>query len=99
VTTCSAITHDGVPEVWTTINEYLDLTKDNGFFDLRRSEQNSYWLTETINEQLKNNFYSREDIAALLELNKKAVQNNELSPFAAAGILLERYFSSQPSKQ
>jgi LAO/AO transport system kinase len=95
VTTCSAITHDGVPEVWTTINEYLDLTKDNGFFDLRRSEQNSYWLTETINEQLKNNFYSREDIAALLEQNKKAVQNNELSPFAAAGILLERYFSSQ----
>jgi LAO/AO transport system kinase len=92
VTTCSAITHDGVADVWQIISEYFDLTKNNSFFGLRRSEQNSYWLTETINEQLKNNFYSREDIAALLEQNKKAVQNNEISPFAAATILLKRYF-------
>jgi LAO/AO transport system kinase len=92
VTTCSAITHDGVADVWQIINEYFDLTKENGFFGFRRSEQNSYWLTETINEQLKNNFYSREDIAALLEQNKKAVQNSEISPFAAASILLEKYF-------
>jgi LAO/AO transport system kinase len=92
VTTCSSITHEGVPEVWNTINEYLILTKGNGYFISRRSEQNSYWLTETINEQLKSNFYSREDIAALLEENKKAVQNNELSPFAAASILLKKYF-------
>lgn len=92
VTTCSAITHDGVADIWQIINEYFNLTKNNGFFSLRRSEQNSYWLTETINEQLKNNFYSREDIAALLEQNKKAVQNNEISPFAAATILLKKYF-------
>jgi len=92
VTTCSAVTHDGIAEVWDTINGYFDLTKPNGFFGIRRSEQNSYWLTETINEQLKSNFYSREDIAALLEQNKKAVQNNEISPFAAATILLEKYF-------
>jgi LAO/AO transport system kinase len=92
VTTCSSITHEGVPEVWNTINEYLILTKGNGYFISRRSEQNSYWLTETINEQLKSNFYSREDIAALLEENKKAVQNNEVSPFAAASILLKKYF-------
>lgn len=95
VTTCSAITHDGIPEVWDTLSDYFELTKHNGHFALHRSEQNSYWLTETINEQLKNNFYSREDIAALLEQNKKAVQNNEISPFAAATVLLERYFSSQ----
>ena len=92
VTTCSAVTHDGVADVWQIINEYFSLTKENGFFGIRRSEQNSYWLTETINEQLKNNFYSRDDIAMLLEQNKKAVQNNELSPFAAAGILLRKYF-------
>jgi len=92
VTTCSAVTHDGIADVWQIINEYFDLTKENGFFGIRRSEQNSYWLTETINEQLKSNFYSREDIAALLEKNKIAVQNNEISPFAAAAILLEKYF-------
>lgn len=93
VTTCSSITHDGIAGTWLTICEYLNLTKNNGFFGIRRSEQNSYWLTETINEQLKANFYSQEYIAQLLEANKKAVQNDELSPFAAAAILLEKYFS------
>lgn len=92
VTTCSAVTHDGIAEVWDIITEYFNLTKDNGFFGTRRSEQNSYWLTETINEQLKTSFYTREDIAALLEQNKKAVQNNEISPFAAASFLLAQYF-------
>lgn len=93
VTTCSAITHEGIAETWDTISEYFMLAKGNNFFKERRSEQNSYWLNETINEQLKANFYSREDIAALLLANKQAVLNNELSPFAAATLLLEKYFS------
>ena len=28
----------------------------------------------------------------LLDVNKKAVQNDEISPFAAAQLLLEKYF-------
>ncbi len=95
VTTCSAITHDGIAEVWQSISDYFELTKANHYFEDRRSEQNRHWLLETINEQLKNDFYNRPDIAELLEENKKAVQNNELSPFAAASMLLERYFKSQ----
>lgn len=93
VTTCSAITHDGIPEVWQTVSDYFELTKNNGYFTARRKDQNQYWLLETINEQLKNDFYSREDIGALLEEKKKAVQDNELSPFAAAQELLGKYFS------
>jgi len=92
VTTCSSITHDGIAETWQTILNYFESAKGNGFFSIRRNEQNSYWLTATINEQLKANFYSRNDIAELLEQNKIAVQNNELSPFAAASILLKKYF-------
>jgi LAO/AO transport system kinase len=41
---------------------------------------------------LKNNFYSHPDIIALLEENKKAVANDEISPFAAAQLLLGKYF-------
>jgi len=92
VATCSSITHEGIAETWQIMTDYFDLAKNNRFFDVRRSEQNSYWLTETINEQLKASFYSREDIAELLNVNKKAVQNNELSPFAAAAMLLKKYF-------
>ena len=89
--TCSAITHDGIPEVWETILKFLELTKGNNYFFEKRKEQNQYWMLETINEQLKANFYNNPKIQNLLEDNKKAVQNDEISPFAAAQLLLEKY--------
>lgn len=90
--TCSAITHDGIKEVWETIMKFLELTKANNYFFEKRKEQNQYWMLETINEQLKTNFYNHPEIQKLLEEKKKAVQNDEISPFAAAQILLEKYF-------
>ena len=90
--TCSAITHDGIPEVWKTIEKFLELTKGNHYFFEKRKDQNQYWMLETIDEQLKLNFYNHPEIQKLLEDNKKAVQNDEISPFAAAQLLLEKYF-------
>ena len=49
-------------------------------------------MLETINEQLKTNFYNHLEIQKLLDSTKKAVQNDEISPFAAAQLLLEKYF-------
>ena len=92
VTTCSSITKEGIDHVWETISNYLELTTSNHYFDEKRQEQNQYWMMETIEEQLKNDFYNDLTIKKLLLENKKAVQNNELSPFAAATILLEHYF-------
>ena len=90
--TCSAITREGIPEVWDTIVKFLKLTKANNYFFEKRKEQNQYWMLETINEQLKTNFYNHPEIQKLLETTKKAVQNDEISPFAAAQLLLEKYF-------
>jgi len=90
--TCSAITHEGIPEVWETIEKFLGLTKGNNYFFEKRKEQNQYWMLETINEQLKTNFYNHPEIQQLLDSTKKAVQNDEISPFAAAQLLLEKYF-------
>lgn len=90
--TCSAITHDGIPEVFKTIEKFAKLTKENHYFFEKRKEQNQYWMLETINEQLKTNFYNHAEIQKLLDSTKKAVQNDEISPFAAAQLLLEKYF-------
>jgi LAO/AO transport system kinase len=90
--TCSAITHEGISEVWETILKFIELTKANNYFFEKRKEQNQYWMLETINEQLKTNFYNHPEIQNLLEEHKKAVQNDEISPFAAAQLLLEKYF-------
>lgn len=94
-TTCSAKTNDGIAEIWENILEYIELTKNNTYFDKKRDEQNEFWLFETINEQLKQHFFNSRRIQELIEETKKAVQNNESSPFAAAQLLLETYFKNK----
>ncbi|MNQ07826.1 putative GTPase [compost metagenome] len=89
--TCSAITHDGIDAVWQTIQKFLELTKSNNHFFEKRKEQNQYWMLETINEQLKLDFYNQTEIQKALEVTKKAVQNDEISPFVAAQKLLNLY--------
>lgn len=93
VSTASAITKDGISDIWNTILDYFEMTKDSGYFQEKRNEQNHFWMMETINEQLKSNFYNQPEIISLLEQNKKAVQNDEISPFSAAQELLKFYFN------
>lgn len=95
VTTCSSFEKTGIDNVWTIITDYFENVKVNHYFETKRKEQNLFWMMETINEQLKSNFYSNSEIQSLLEENKKAVQKSELSPFAAAQILLEKYFKNR----
>lgn len=95
VTTCSAFEKTGIDGIWEIISEYFELVKSNHYFEEKRQNQNQFWMMETINEQLKNHFYNHPNIIQLLEKNKKAVQNNEISPFAAAMNLLEKYFNKE----
>jgi LAO/AO transport system kinase len=88
VTTCSAIKKDNINGVWEIISEYLELVKSNDSFKTRRQEQNIFWLLQTIEEQLKDNFYKHPEIAIqLIELTQK-VKEETVSPFDAAEQLL-----------
>lgn len=95
INSCSTKTKEGIAEIEKIILEYIETTKNNGYFDRKRAEQNEYWLLETINDQLKQDFFNDSQIGKLLEQTKKAVQNNETSPFAAAQLLLETYRKSK----
>lgn len=89
VTTCSAIENEGIDEIWTMINAYLDTAKTEKFFEKKRAEQNTFWLLQTIEATLKDNFYRSERVKEKLPATLKAVSEGRLSPFAAAAILLE----------
>lgn len=91
VTTCSALTKEGISAIWQLIIDYITLTKDNNFFNHKREEQNQYWMFETINEQLQRQFYQHPNVATQLEVIKQQVALHEISPFVGALTLLELY--------
>lgn len=91
------ITYSGYYElnidtVWDMIDRYFAYVKETGYFERKRNEQAKYWMFETINEQLRADFYRRPEIRALLEQKEMRVLNNEQSSFTAAHDVLEEYF-------
>jgi LAO/AO transport system kinase len=91
VLTCSAYLKTGINEIWDTIDQYLEMTKNNNYFQLRRNEQSKFWMYETINEQLRNNFYQNEEIKTIMEETESKVLKAEISSFVAAKKLLDLY--------
>lgn len=91
VLTCSAYLKTGINEIWDTIDKYLEMTKNNNYFQLRRNEQSKFWMYETINEQLRNNFYQNEEIKTIMEETESKVLKAEISSFVAAKKLLDLY--------
>ncbi len=91
VKTCSSIEGNGISDVWDMIERYMTFVKENNYFEQKRTQQSRYWMYESINEQLKNNFYQNPHIQKLLEINEQKVLNNKLSSFIAAHQLLEEY--------
>ncbi|MFY9150680.1 MAG: methylmalonyl Co-A mutase-associated GTPase MeaB [Prolixibacteraceae bacterium] len=91
VLTCSAYLKTGIAEIWDTIDEYLALVKTNNYFQYKRNEQSKFWMYETINEQLRNNFYQNEQLKTLMDESERKVLNEEISSFVAAKKLLDLY--------
>jgi LAO/AO transport system kinase len=98
VLTCSAYLKTGITEIWDTIKEYMDMTKASNYFQHRRNEQAKFWMYETINEHLKNNFYQNEKISELLAETEAKVLKEELSSFVAAKKLLDVYGQLRKNK-
>jgi LAO/AO transport system kinase len=89
VLTASALQNLGIQKIDTMITDYISLTKENKYFDIKRNEQNKYWLLSTINQQLKNRFYQNPKVKNALTQEIKDLENGKTTPFNAAKRLLE----------
>ena len=89
VLTASALHKLGIQKIDTMITDYISLTKENKYFDIKRNEQNKYWLLSTINQQLKDRFYQNPKVKNALTQEIKDLENGKTTPFNAAKRLLE----------
>ena len=89
VTVCSAFYKTGIAEIYELISNFFNTTKKNGYFEKRRAEQNNYWLLETINQQLKSEFYAKKSVQSALKKYAKEMKNLKTTPFKAAEELLK----------
>jgi LAO/AO transport system kinase len=94
VMTCSSLRKTGISEVWQCADDYFALVKENNHFEERRTSQAKYWMFETIEDRLKNNFYQNKQVKTALAHLESKVTDDKISPFIAAQQLLEKYFDT-----
>jgi len=88
VLTASALNYKGIDVIDAMIQEYIALTKQNGYFAEKRNEQNKFWLLSTIDRQLKVAFYQNPHIQKLLSNEIQQLEAGKTTPFLAAKRLL-----------
>lgn len=94
VTTCSAFTEAGIPEIWELIQDYINKTKENGYFKNQRNQQAKHWMYDSITNELTSRFYDNPAVKRKREKIEEEVLNGKLSSFKAAQQLLDLYFDS-----
>jgi len=84
----SAVGGSGIAEVWTVIEQYAAATRQSGYFEQRRQQQQLQWLHQSIAQALETRFYADAAVRERLPGVRAAVAAGQLTPFAAAGELL-----------
>ncbi len=81
-----------IDKVMKMVFDYVEKTKESGYFQYRRNEQAKYWMYESINEHLKNNFFFNEHISSMIPEMENLVLGGQMTSFVAANKLLEEYY-------
>ena len=82
-----------IDKVMKMVFSHIEQTKQSGYFQHRRNEQSKYWMYESINEQLKNNFYYNPTIRQMLPQMEHDVLDGQMTSFVAAARLLDNYYN------
>jgi LAO/AO transport system kinase len=93
VLTCSALTGDGLEEVWEALERHLQAQRDAGRLETRRQQQQVDWLWATVNDQLLARVRADPGVKALSGDLERAVREGSTTPAAAARQVLDTFLS------
>ena len=91
VITCSALSQLGIPDIWALILDFQRFTQANKTFYENRKFQSKYWLHDSIEQALKNQFYNHPSVQAHISTIEEAVLKGEISSFIGAEELLQMF--------
>lgn len=85
---CSAMTKEGLMELWAVMKHFEKVTKEAGTFDKRRKSQTLSWVNSMIDEHLHNLFFEDPMIKGRLPAVMEAAVNGVISPSQAVTELI-----------
>ena len=92
--TCSALTGEGIAQVWQVIRRFHEQALVSGVFEARRKTQAVDWMRTMIEEHLYSRFFDNPAVQGALPRVKAAVEDGSKPATRAAQELLELYEAS-----
>lgn len=90
----SALNQKGIQKVWDMIEDFEKTTKRSNYFIQNRFEQQKFWLFDSLNQKLVQNFYQHPKLKIELKNQLQQIENHKISSFKAADILYSFYLES-----
>ncbi len=91
VLTCSALENSGIIELWEKIIRYTEYTKQCGYFEERRKQQEVIRMNDSILEYLNSSFYNNPEIKALISGVENQLYEGKITSYKAALSLIHKY--------
>jgi LAO/AO transport system kinase len=88
VLTCSAVTMDGIEDIWQTILDHKKKLEISGELREKRKGQALDWLWALVEEGLRDRFYRNPNVEKSLPQIIEAVEKGKTAPTIAADMLL-----------
>jgi LAO/AO transport system kinase len=88
ILSCSSIIEGGTKNIWKMILDHNKKFKDTGEFELRRKHQSLAWMWTLVEDGLKQRFKNNKKINKAIPAISNMVENDKMSPTAAAEELL-----------
>ncbi len=94
VLTCSAMTNEGLDDIWKVIEKFSSFMKEKELFFRNRQFQNVEWMHDIIVYSLKQHFYADKIISESVSALEEEIKDRQIPAITAARRLLKLYYNT-----
>ncbi|MGE4559178.1 MAG: methylmalonyl Co-A mutase-associated GTPase MeaB [Desulfobulbus sp.] len=94
--TCSALTNEGIDQIWKVISKYREITSTSGVFERHRKDQNINWVHEMVDDHLRSLFAKHPGVNRIIKDVERSVANGVLPAVAAVQQLIAVFECKNP---
>jgi LAO/AO transport system kinase len=94
VITSSALEKKGITETWDLIQQYVELTRSNRYFNHQREQQDLIWFRENIQQRLTQELMRSASITSKMILLEDRIIHKTILPSRAAKEIINEFLSS-----
>ena len=89
--TSSALTGEGIQEIWSVIEDFRKNTAESGVFEQRRRNQTLDWVYSMVEEHLLTSFFNHAGVEGVRAQVERAVLDGHMPPTVAVQKLIKRF--------